>query len=186
MKNKYEIRGDHVVIFLNRRNSTAIETLIDIEDLPKAQKYNGAWYAHWCTNVNGFYVKGNAKTNDKKTTFTFHRYLTNAPVSLIVDHINHDTLDNRRDNLRIVTHAGNQQNQIKAQRNNKTSGVLGVTWNKINKKWRARIGFNGKQNYLGSFNTIEEAEQVYKKAKADYHPYSQEAIRITQYQEVAE
>lgn len=66
-----------------------------------------------------------------------------------IDHISGDKADNRIENLRDVTSRENQQNQ-RLYKNNKT-GVVGVHWNKVTKKWRVTIKVNGKLKYLGSF-----------------------------------
>ena len=68
---------------------------------------------------------------------------------LVVDHINHDTLDNQRHNLRICTNAQNIRNQ-KLRRDNR-SGLTGIIWHKKAKKWMAYFVFNGNQVYLGIF-----------------------------------
>jgi hypothetical protein len=74
----------------------------------------------------------------------------------IVDHRDGDTINNRPDNLRIVSSTVNQRNQ-KMQSNN-TSGFTGVYWNTSRNKWIAQISINGKMKYLGSFDSIEEAK----------------------------
>ncbi len=78
-----------------------------------------------------------------------------------VDHINRDVMDNRRENLRYVTSSQNGMNRGMMKSN--TSGYRGVTWDKKTEKWRARIGLNGKQIWLGYFDDIEEAATAYKK-----------------------
>lgn len=78
------------------------------------------------------------------------------------DHINGNTLDNRRCNLRYATPSQNQANRRK-QRNN-TSGYKGVTWIKRTQEWRAQIMLNRKRHHLGYFETKEEAAQAYAQA----------------------
>jgi len=77
-----------------------------------------------------------------------------------VDHINRDRLDNRVDNLRIVT--------LHQQKFNKGE-PKGCTWHKRANKWQSTIQLNGKCIYLGLFNTEAEAHQAYLEAKAEYH-----------------
>lgn len=86
-----------------------------------------------------------------------------------IDHIDHDPLNNRIDNLRDVTNAENIQNQIRCQKNNKSSGLLGVSWHKRERKYRAQIRVFGKNKYLGVFDTAEEAHNAYIDAKRIYH-----------------
>lgn len=77
----------------------------------------------------------------------------------MVDHINGNGLDNRRENLRLATASQNQQNRGKQQNN--TCGVKGVYWDKQHKRWRARIWCNGQSIHIGFFTTLEEAAAAY-------------------------
>ena len=87
-----------------------------------------------------------------------------------IDHINEIKDDNRIINLRSVTNSENQQN-ISILKITNTSGFRGVSWNKKIKKWAATISINGKSSHLGSFNTAEEASEVYLKAKRKFHTF---------------
>ena len=84
----------------------------------------------------------------------------------VIDHINGDMTDNRLSNLRAVTHAENMQNQRRAHKNNKV-GFLGV--GELRGKFRARINVNGRQVYLGAFDSPEEARDAYLEAKGRLH-----------------
>ena len=86
-----------------------------------------------------------------------------------IDHINSDKRDNRIKNLRDVTRSVNMQNQERAQKDNK-SGLRGVSWNKNKKRWEAGISVNGRNEYLGSFDTTEAAHAAYLAAKLRLHP----------------
>lgn len=87
-----------------------------------------------------------------------HRFLLDAPKGIQVDHKNGDTLDNRRENLRLATHSQNMMNR-KLQKNN-TSGVCGVTWDKSTDKWMAHIAKNGTSKTIGYFEDIESAKNA--------------------------
>jgi hypothetical protein len=78
------------------------------------------------------------------------------------DHINGDTLDNCRGNLREVSHSQNMQNRS-LNRNNR-SGVKGVSWDTQKRKWRATIQVEGKTRYLGRFDDLDEAGRAYQQA----------------------
>ena len=90
-----------------------------------------------------------------------HRMILNAPAHLEVDHINGNRLDNRRENLRLVTSSQNKMNR--GPRKDCKSGIKGVSWHKQNSKWVARIKIDGKYKHLGQFETKEEAGVVYNK-----------------------
>ena len=84
-----------------------------------------------------------------------------------IDHINGDKLDNRIENLRAATVGQNQHNR-KTNANN-TSGYKGVSWNKAQKKWVARITLERKNIHLGYFANVEEAAEVVRKAREELH-----------------
>lgn len=90
----------------------------------------------------------------------------NPPDGMVIDHINGDKLDNRRQNLRICTSADNAKNQ-KVQENKigKTSRYKGVYWHKRANKWMARIG----GMYLGIYHSEIDAALVYNEASKKYH-----------------
>jgi hypothetical protein len=75
-----------------------------------------------------------------------------------IDHINGIRVDNRISNLRVVTHEENQRNS--SMKRNNTSGVTGVSWNKLRSKWMARIMIDGRYRHLGSFDTLDAAAEV--------------------------
>lgn len=102
-----------------------------------------------------------------------YTYLHNAVLNVTVkkgyetDHINGDKLDNRRCNLRYGTRAENLRNR-KVQRNS-SSGVKGVNFSKLHKKWRVRISCNKKRYHLGLFDDLHAATMIYNKAALKFH-----------------
>lgn len=89
-----------------------------------------------------------------------------------IDHINHVTSDNRIANLRDGTQSDNMGNQVKAARNNRSSGLLGVSWYRRYGRWQAQIHINNKCRHLGYYNTPQEAHAAYLEAKATLHKFS--------------
>ena len=77
------------------------------------------------------------------------------------DHVNGDSLDNRRANLRPATDAQNTWNRGSRQTKNRTSAFKGVYFDKAHGKFRASIVHEGKRRYLGYFATQEEAADAY-------------------------
>lgn len=75
------------------------------------------------------------------------------------DHRNHNTLDNRRGNLRICTQSQNNMNRRSATTS--SSQFKGVTWDKRVRKWRAQISIKGKNKYLGDFKGEKNAALAY-------------------------
>jgi hypothetical protein len=126
--------------------------LVDDDDYVKMQKdfVNMKWSI--TKNHNGFYAQ---KRVNKKNIY-LHRYIMNFPNGY-VDHFNRNTLDNRKENLRVTTNANNLRNG-NIRKNNKT-GVRGVYYDKNRKKFVASIKVNYKTIHLGRFKTLEEAKQ---------------------------
>ena len=171
MKNPYEIRGDITAILLRHRDWTIHEALVDTIDLPKMQHYAGTWAPHWCEHTQGYYVEGHEPMSGiHGKTIRLHRWLLDASDGVVVDHINHNGLDNRRCNLRLLTRSENLHNK-RLYRNN-TSGYRGVTWHKDRKKWAVQVGANGENHYIGLFDSKEEAAEAARRARAVLLPYS--------------
>ena len=144
--NKYEIK------VITKKGE---EILIDADDFERVKKYS------WCISKTGYPV---ANINGK--VIKLHRYLLklNNP-KIIVDHINRNTLDNRKSNLRICTALENSRN-TSVSKNNKT-GHLGISKTKEG-KFRARIMVNRKEIRLGNYEKINDAIKARKKAEKKY------------------
>ena len=150
--NTYNFKGD-VVEIITKKNQII---LIDIDDFEKCKMIS------WCVDNKG-YANG---SNKSIGTIRLHRYIMNPPSDLVVDHINHNKLDNRKSNLRIVTTQVNQQN-LPLYKVNK-SGYKGVYYNKSCNKWCCQMKIKGKCVYSGLFYTIEEAINKRKSLEQEY------------------
>lgn len=126
--------------------------IIDSEDYNKIRNYC------WC-NSNGYAVA--AIRGEKNKFIRMHRIIMNcsdAQDDLVVDHINHNTLDNRKVNLRIATDIQNNWNSIHVSNS-------GVKYNPNNNKWNVFINYKLQRINLGSFNTYNEALDIRNKAE---------------------
>jgi len=145
-----------------------IDFVVDIEDLEKVRP------VLWRYTEPQGYIQGTIK---RKNVY-MHTFLLNPGKGQFVDHINRNKQDNRRkSNLRLTNHQGNSAN-TGLQKNNK-SGAKGVDA-LPNGRFEARIGYNHKKIWLGSFTTIEEAEQAYDNAARFYfgeHACTNEMLR---------
>ena len=102
----------------------------------------------------------------KQQHYYMHRIVINAPDDRLVDHINGNTLDNRKSNLRQATSQENNRNRMVSASN--TSGYKGVCWHKVARKWQVEITVGGRQIYLGLFLSREGAARAYNEAALAY------------------
>lgn len=140
-----------------------VYTLIDKVDLPLV--LNHSWYSFDQRPRAGIYAR--AKIDGKTTPL--HRFLlgVNDP-KVIVDHIDRDTLNNRRLNLRITNRFGSAQNRKRGNTGytgvceifNKSSGLV---------RYRAYIRGHNKRLYLGTYATAEEAAVVRDRKAIELH-----------------
>lgn len=186
MKNEYEIRGDVTAIFIDSPKYGRMETLISTEKLNKVREFPNTWCLKVERKIEGFYAFGFLLTpgERQRTTVSLHRWITQSPKKMVVDHINHQTLDNTDGNLRVVTQSENMQNRKGATKTS-TSGIRGVSWRKVERKWQAHIRINGKMVTLGLFEKIEDAEICVNIARKEFMPYSQEGSYDNRCQAIA-
>jgi hypothetical protein len=137
--------------------------LIDDEDIEKVKHIN--WHPQ--DNRGIIYFVKHTKIGGKDKILYLHRIIMNDPTGKEVDHRNLNTLDNRKENLRVCTHAENLMNRKKHKDN--TSGYKGVDFSKDHNKWRALICINYKRKHLRYYNTPEETYNAYCEASKKYH-----------------
>ena len=130
------------------------KAIIDEESIPILGSKR--WRAQICDGGKTIY----ARSDEGGNYLLMHRLIMNAPKGVVVDHINKNGLDNRMSNLRLATYVQNAANRGPDKRN--LLGIKGVS--KRREKYKARIFDNGKQIFLGSFDTKEEASAAYQGA----------------------
>lgn len=148
-----------------RNQSRTIDVMLDDADYEWAQRY------HWCVAVRSRHAY--AVRYSGRKIFYLHREL----MGLVegdkreVDHINHNSLDCQRSNLRIVTHAQNGQN-LPARGRGSTSQYRGVYYvgRNLVKPWVARVGTGNQLRHVGYFRTEEEAAQAAQAFRLQHHP----------------
>lgn len=135
--------------------------LVDDEDFKRVSQYK--WHAY-CPNQwrgsNKYYAA--TSTRDacgKNIIIPMHRFLIGANEGLEVDHINLNTLDNRKSNLRQATRLQNSQNSSMKRTN--TSGFKGASYDIRAKRWKSKIGYMGNQISIGYYETPELAARAY-------------------------
>lgn len=135
--------------------------LVDDEDFEELNKHK------WFIYSIGYAARYIRINKTKRKMISMHRIIMGRPAGMEVDHINHNILDNRKKNLRIVTHGQNMYN-MKLSKSN-TSGYKGVSWSKTAKKWSGLIQVNNKSIWLGNFKIKEDAAMAYNEAARKYH-----------------
>ena len=141
------------ILLYNRQGKVTHSAFIDLEDVERVNKYT------WGRSANQY-------VECRELNIYLHRFIMNCPKDMEVDHINHNGLDNRKENLRIVTHKQNKFNNPILSTN--TSGVTGVSWSKQKNKWRAYITIDDKQKSLGYYFNKEDAIKARKEAEEKY------------------
>lgn len=127
------------------------------------------WCAVWYPNTKSYYAVRRSKRDPitkKQKTIRMHRVILSLSNNdrRQVDHVNHDTLDNRRSNICAVTHRENHENRRKQSK----YGV-GVHFDSRNKSkpFQAQAHVNGKWIHIGMFATAKEARATRKKFLQD-------------------
>jgi HNH endonuclease/AP2 domain len=131
--------------------------MVDDEDFEWLNQFK--WHA--TIRDHRIYARRNVGKYPSRSSLLMHRVLVDAPEGMVIDHINRNTLDNRRSNLRICSFVQNVRNQ--RIRKNNTSGFKGVQWNKNSNKWLSYI-WSGRPIYLGSFLSPIDAAKAYDQA----------------------
>jgi AP2 domain/HNH endonuclease len=140
--------------------------LVDDEDFERLNIHK--WCAVFDRRRRLFYAtRQSPRFNGKQRVINMHRSILGALPGEQVDHKNHDTLDNQRENLRICSVPQNSANRRMSINN--TSGYKGVSWHKRDKRWFAYVNNgHGRQIYIGYYSTAREAAAAYDLAAVRY------------------
>lgn len=165
-KNIYTKKDNNYTILKVTSDKFGIfDFIIDNEDVQRVNEYHWGIFAaksQVCDYVAYYAFNSNNE-------IFLHRLIMECPSNNVVDHIDGNTLNTRKNNLRICTRKDNAKNR-KVSKNN-TSGCAGVLWNtKIpTPKWMSYICINNKAKTLGYFDNFEDAVKVRKEAELKYY-----------------
>jgi len=173
MRNNYLIKDDIVIIYLNRRCENKImECIIDTDKFDLIDSYDVTWCPKWSYEANRFYVGackyiGLIDGKPQYKMIYLQRILLNCKrFGEWVDHIDHDGMNNRIENLRITTSSENARNREKINANNST-GFRNVSF--VSGKYIVQLQVDGKNTVLGRFYTAEEAGLYAEEMREKYY-----------------
>jgi hypothetical protein len=161
MKNEFKIVNGIVYTSIVRRNGDKFTFTVDEGDLPLLQSYSSWCVAIRSTNV---YVVNNKAQQ-------LHRLLMYSMSNIeVVDHKDGNGLNNRRNNLRILSDNGDNMQNMKISRRN-TSGERGVSYDSKKKKWVASVEHKGVKHFR-RFNNKEDAIEMVREIRKSVMQYS--------------
>lgn len=161
-------------IELNRTKGENFWVTIDLEDLERVLSFPYTWYAKYSATIGKYYAATSEYRPEiqKARTVLLHQFIMGVEDStreVNVDHKNHDTLDDRKENLRVTNVTENCMNR-KLSKANK-SGYRNVSWSKNENAWIVQLQVDGKNTVLGTFSKdqLEEAGKFAKKMREKYY-----------------
>lgn len=137
--------------------------LLDEEDYNKIINSNIKLHLKYDKTINNFYVQFHfldLSRKDKRGTISLHRWVMGNPIGLQIDHINRNTLDNRKSNLRIVTCQENSRN--KGNYKNNKSGIKNIYYCSTFDRWIVELKYNKRVLKRKHCKTLNEAK-IWKK-----------------------
>jgi hypothetical protein len=137
-------------------------TTFDIDDLWVIDTY---YLSSTTEKGEMYYVYASAKCKKYRS----HRLLLDAPKGIMVDHKDGNTLNNCRNNLRLVTRSQNTWNSEGHGELKKSKLPKGVFWDCTKNIYKAIIGYNGKRIYIGGFHNPEDAAEAYRQKSIELH-----------------
>lgn len=163
-ENEYVVNGDTTTLLIYSSSHGLMAFLIDTDDKEKVEKYK--WCIQRCRRTNRRYDIYYAKATERGAPL-LHRLLLNAQKGKVVDHIDKNTFDNRKQNLREVSYAENNVSVLKHR--NSPSGHVGVRFNKCANKWHAFIGKDYHVINLGFYSELKDAIKARKDGELKYY-----------------
>jgi hypothetical protein len=168
-------------IIIESRVHGTFRVKLDDEDYEWAKDHNWHVQKEYKCKKDKFYVKRKRKISDGpgSSMIFLHQQIAKTPKGMVTDHINGDPLDNRRENLRVLTQAENMQNKKGFEE--ATSKFIGVYRTKVNKKnpWRTEVRIKDvyipcgkKQVFSGYYPTEEEAAYARDLAVLKHKPFA--------------
>lgn len=161
-----------VKIELRRKVGESLWTIIDLDDMDRVLNFPYTWFSTYFKDNDSFYAIATQYIccdgkRGKYKSVLLHQYVLGVNADL-VDHVNHNTLDNRKENLRVIPRTNNSMNRKGRNKNNK-SGYRNVS--KSGNRWYVQLQINGKNTCLGKFplDKLEEAATFAEEMRQKYY-----------------
>lgn len=169
--NSYKICEDgKCEFYIVNKKGMNFTVLIDRFDLDRLIEFDRPWNAAWREDSKDYYPMCSEYISGRKhnKTHYLYRWIFGSPKGAVIDHIDHDPMNNRRANLRLTDQAGNLKNRGGKNSNNK-SGYRNVQWDKRRNKWSVILWLNKKATRLGSFEDVDEAGRFAEEMRKKYY-----------------
>ena len=168
--NKYKFLDDHGEFYIYNKKDEEFTVLIDKEDLERLIKFDRRWSAAWREDSQSYYPMCSEYISiyvNNKTHY-LHRWIFNYPENTVIDHINHNTLDNRRCNLRLTEQKKNLEHRNGKNKNN-SSGYRNVFWNTAKSQWQVDLCKDYKRILIGFYDDVDIAGVAAEAARQKYY-----------------
>lgn len=171
IKYYYKRYSNYSVIFFPHKGKI-FECYVDSEDLERILNYKYKWYVKKYRDENRYYVNateylGIKNGKPKSRTVFLHRFISKASDNEFIDHLDHNTFNNRKSNLRFSDNLLNTKHR-KGKNSNNTSGYRNVTW--MHGWWRVQLQIDGKNHiFKEKFDDVELAGEFAEKARKKYY-----------------
>ena len=172
IRNKYIIVDDYIIIYAKMKNEKNFEVIVDLDDLPIIDEWDSAIHIKHFKGNDSYYAEitkylGRIENKLKYKSILLHRLLMNVyDQKILIDHKNFNTLDNRKDNLRIVDKSGNGMHRKSENSNNKLK-CRNVCF--VDGWYIVQLQINKKNTLIGRFKTVEEANDCAIKMREKYY-----------------
>lgn len=173
MKNEYKIYKNYIEIFMTKNTGEIFTTQVSARHLERLLDFDVSWHLDWKPKIKNYYAQsisylGVFDGKPKYKTLYLHRFIMLAKEDEMVDHIGvTNTLDNRDENLRIISNENNSRNR-KGKNSNNTSGYRNVSF--IQGYWKVQLQINGKNHlFPEKFTDVDDAGRFAKEMRDKYY-----------------